>query len=324
MTTNRKINRRKFLIKTGKASLLAAATGGAGWLFHNRSSTSFQKLMVYQNNFEVPADATLPKITIARSENHIAALNSALDGIGGIKRFVKPGEKVVIKPNVGWDRTPEQAANSNPHLIGELTRLCLDAGASQVVVTDVTCNHAPRCFIRSGIRETVEQAGGKIILARDQDFVKTDLEGQILTVWPVLRHFMECDRLINVPIVKDHTLSTCTIGMKNLYGILGGRRNQLHQEIDQSIVDLANFCRPTLTVVDATRVLLRGGPTGGSLDDVAIENSVICATDQVAADARGVEFLGISADKIGHIMLAHKAGLGEIDYNLAGYLEISA
>lgn len=324
MTTDRKINRRKFIIRTGKASLIAAASGGAGWLFHNRASTSFQKLMVYQNNFQIPADPTLPKVTLARSEDHLAALNMALGAIGGIKRFVKPGEKVVIKPNVGWDRTPEQAANSNPHLIGELTRMCLSAGASQVVVTDVTCNYAPRCFIRSGIRETVEKAGGKIILARDQDFVKTDLGGEILSVWPVLRHFMECDKLINVPIVKDHTLSTCTIGMKNLYGILGGRRNQLHQALDQSIVDLARFCTPTLTVVDATRVLLRGGPTGGSLDDVAIENVVICGTDQVAADARGVEFLGLSADKIGHIKLAHQAGLGEIDYNLAGYHEVSA
>ncbi len=323
MTTNRKINRRKFIVKTGKASLAAAVTGTVGWLFHNRASTSFQKLMVFQNSFQVPVDVTLPKVTLARSENHITALNLALDGIGGIKRFIKPGEKVVIKPNVGWDRTPEQAANSNPILIGELTRLCFSAGASQVVVTDVTCNHAPRCFIRSGIRSEVEKAGGKIILPRDQDFVKTDLGGKILSVWPVLRHFMECDKLINVPIVKDHTLSTCTIGMKNLYGILGGRRNQLHQEIDQSIVDLAQYCTPTLTVVDATRILLRGGPTGGSLDDVAIENSVICATDQVAADARGVQFLGISADKIGHIKLAHQAGLGEIDYNLAGYHEIS-
>ena len=110
--------------------------------------------------------------------------------------------------------------------------------------------------------------------------------------------------------------------MKNLYGILGGRRNQLHQEIDQSIVDLANFCRPTLTVIDATRVLLRGGPQGGSLDDVAIMNSVICSTDQVAADSRACEFLGLSAKRVSHILLAEKNGLGSTDYRSIGFKEV--
>jgi uncharacterized protein (DUF362 family) len=137
-----------------------------------------------------------------------------------------------------------------------------------------------------------------------------------------LKHFVQADRLINMPIVKQHSLTRCTIGMKNLYGILGGRRNRLHQEIDQSIVDLAAFVRPTLTVVDATRVLFRGGPQGGSLDDVAIENAVICSTDQVAADARAVEFLGLSGRQIGHIALAARAGLGSLDYRASGYKEV--
>jgi uncharacterized protein (DUF362 family) len=137
----------------------------------------------------------------------------------------------------------------------------------------------------------------------------------------VLKHFVETDRLINMPIVKQHSLTSCTISMKNLYGILGGRRNQLHQEIDQSIVDLASFSRPTLTVVDATRVLMRGGPQGGSLDDVNIEHTVLCATDQVAADARAAEFLGLDAARVGHIVLAEKAGLGTIDYRSVGYKE---
>ena len=127
-----------------------------------------------------------------------------------------------------------------------------------------------------------------------------------------------------MPIVKNHSLSVCTIGMKNFYGILGGRRSQLHQHIDQSIVDLACFCRPTLVVVDATRVMFRGGPTGGSLDNVAVKNCVICATDQVAADARGAEFLGIDPSRVGHIMLAYKNGLGKIDYHAAQYKEIKS
>lgn len=316
------VKRRDFIKKTGQAVGLAAVTGATGLFFHNRLPSAYQQLIVKTANFGVPPDLNLPKLTLAKNEDHIAALHATLDTIGGIKRFVKPGERVTIKPNVGWDRTPEQGANTNPILVGEMVRLCLQAGAAEVIVTDVTCNSAPRCFLRSGIRAAAEKAGGKVILARDEDYIRIDLKGEMLTVWPVLKHFVETDRLINMPIVKHHSLSRCTIGMKNLYGILGGRRNQLHQQIDQSIVDLARFCQPTLTVVDATRVMMRGGPTGGSLEDVSIEHSVICATDQVAADSRAVEFLGLKAAEVGHIVLAHNSGLGEIDYHAAGYKEI--
>ena len=167
------------------------------------------------------------------------------------------------------------------------------------------------------------KAGAQVILPVDDDYVQADLGGKLLTEWPVLKCFIETDRLINMPIVKQHSLSRCTLGMKNLYGIIGGRRNRLHQQIDQSIVDLATFARPTLTVVDATRVLLRGGPQGGSLDDVAIENSVLCATDQVAADSRAAEFLGLKGDQVEHIALAEASGLGRVDYRAAGYREMA-
>jgi uncharacterized protein (DUF362 family) len=229
---------------------------------------------------------------------------------------------VTIKPNIGWDRTPAQAANTNPMLVAEMIRLCFEAGAAEVIVSDISCNDPRRCFLRSGIRDAAEKAGAKVFLPTDDDYLQLDMKGEILTQWPVLKHFVETDRLINMPIVKQHSLSSCTIGLKNLYGIIGGRRNRLHQEIDQSIVDLASFCRPSLTVVDATRVLLRGGPQGGSLDDVAIEKSVICATDQVAADARGAEFLGLQPERVSHIVLAEKSGLGRLDYHSVGYQEI--
>ena len=192
-----------------------------------------------------------------------------------------------------------------------------------MIVSDVTCNDPRRCFLRSGIRKASEEAGAKVLLAEEDDFLTVDLEGKLLTKWPVLKHFVETDRLINMPIVKHHSLSDCTIAMKNLYGILGVSRHRLHQEIDQSIVDLAAFAKPTLTVVDATRVLMRSGPQGGSLEDVSVENSVICATDQVAADARGAEFLGLEAAKGSHIALAEQTGLGKINYREAGYREVS-
>jgi uncharacterized protein (DUF362 family) len=203
-----------------------------------------------------------------------------------------------------------------------MVRLCLEAGAAEVIVSDISCNDPRRCFLRSGIGEAAETAGAKVLLPEDKDYVDVDMQGELLQVWPVLKHFLYTDRLINMAITKQHSLSSCTLGMKNLYGILGGQRNQLHQSIDQSIVDLALFCRPTLTVIDATRVLTRGGPQGGSLDYVEVHDSVLCATDQVAADARAAEILGLAADKVGHIRLAERKGLGVIDYQKAGYKEI--
>lgn len=316
------MKRRDFLIKTSKAAALAAISGSTAVFFHNRPVMSYEKPSLATADYRVPSDKAWPEIVLARSADHISALRQSLDAIGGIKRFVKAGERVTIKPNVGWDRAPDQAANTNPVLVGEMVKLCLEAGAVSVAVTDVTCNDPRRCFLRSGIREAAEKAGAKVHLEADEDFVTVDMGGEMLTTWPVLKYFLETDRLINMPIAKQHSLSGCTVGMKNLYGIIGGSRHQLHQRIDQSIVDLSNFCHPTLTVVDATRVLLRGGPQGGSLDDVAIENTVICATDPVAADSRGAEFIGLSGDKVGHIVLAEKSGLGLVDYRAAGYKEI--
>ncbi len=316
------MERREFIKKTGQALALAAVTGGTGLLFHNRQVSRYARVVLKTGDFRITHNSSLPQIALARDSDPIAALNYALDAVGGIRRFVRPGERVTIKPNIGWDRAPQQAANTNPVLVAEMARLCLLAGAAGVIVTDISCNDPRRCFIRSGIREEAEKAGARVILPAEEDFVQVNLEGEVLTVWPVLKHFVFTDRLINMPIVKQHSLSTCTLGMKNLYGILGGRRNQLHQQIDQSIVDLAGFCRPTLTVVDATRVLLRGGPQGGSLDDVAFENSVICATDQVGADSRAAEFLGFKGNDVAHIVLAEKAGLGMIDYRATGYKEV--
>jgi uncharacterized protein (DUF362 family) len=157
----------------------------------------------------------------------------------------------------------------------------------------------------------------------EEDLAEVDLGGGVLTRWPVLRQFVETDRFINMPVIKHHNLTRCTISMKNLYGILGGRRNRLHQEIDQSIVDLAAFVKPTLTVVDGTRVLVRSGPQGGSLDDVVVENTVLCATDQVAADSRASEYLGLTGDRVGHIVLADRSGVGTLDYRAAGFMEIA-
>jgi len=317
------MERRDFLKKLGPPVAVAAVTGTTGFAFHNREVTRKKTVLAKTVSFEVPADPSLPILTRATNPNPEQALNAALDAIGGIGRFVKAGERVVVKPNVGWDRTPAQGANTHPALVSEMVRLCLGAGAAQVVVADNSCNDSRRSFLRSGIKEAGETAGATVMLPREEDMADVAMGGVVLRNWPVLRQFIEADRFINMPIIKQHNLTLSTVGMKNLYGILGGRRNRLHQDIDQSIVDLANFVRPTLTVVDGTRVLFRGGPQGGSLDDVAQENTVFCSTDQVAADARAVEFLGLTPDRVGHIVLAAQSGIGTMDYQAAGYMEIA-
>ncbi len=317
------MKRREFIKKTSSAVALVVATGGTAWFFDQRQSSRYIQPGRKTQSFEVAPEPSIPQVALSRDEDSIAALHKALNAVGGTERFIQPGERVTIKPNIGWDRTEAQAANTSPVLVGEMVRLCLAAGAAQVVVTDVSCNDPRRCFQRSGIGEAAKNAGASVLLPSEDDFVTMHLGGKLLTAWPVLSPFVNTDRLINMPIVKQHSLTSCTIAMKNLYGILGGPRHQLHQQIDQSIVDLAAFCRPTLTVVDATRILMRSGPQGGSLDDVNIEHTVICATDQVAADSRACEFLGLSPDRVGHIVLAAKTGLGSMDYRAAGYREIA-
>ncbi len=318
------MDRRRFLVQGGKAAALAAASGGAAWAFHDRIPSRSRTIHVKKVDFEVPANPLLPGLALALNrDDPVQALRGALDAVGGIRRFVRPGERVTIKPNVGWDRTPEQAANTNPYLVAEMVQQCLAAGASKVIVTDVTCNDVRRTFVRSGIREAVEAAGGEILLPREEDFIDVAIGGELLGVWPVLRQTIYTDRLINMPVTKHHTLSGCTIGMKNHYGVLGGRRGVLHQKIDLSIVELARFVRPTLTIVDNTRVLMRSGPQGGSLDDVERRDTVIAATDPVAADARACEFLGLSPEQVGHIAAAHAAKLGTLYYPEAGLEEVT-
>jgi uncharacterized protein (DUF362 family) len=316
------MKRREFLTKTGRVVALATIAGETGLITINCQSGGKHKAIVAKPDFEVAADPQFPKIALARNEDHARALGSALDAIGGIGRFVKKGEKVLLKPNVAFDRIPEQAVNTNPVLVGEMVRQCRIAGASEILVTDNGPNNPIKTFSRCGLKHAVEQDGGKVLYLNAGDFVEDNLKGKFISNWLVLKYTFEVDRLINMPIAKHHGLVYGTASMKNFFGAIGGVRDHLHDQIDQAIVDLAAYFRPTLTVVDATRVLMRAGPQGGSFDDVEIFDSVICSTDQVAADSRACEFLGLTAEEIKHVVLAAEQGLGRIDYRKAGYKEI--
>ncbi len=311
--SNDKIRRREFISIAGKASLLAAAFGGGGYLLsRNEYAPPLLRSLILDGDRSPVANSSYPDVAAVRSTDHAMATATAIGLIGGIQRFISKGDTVTIKPNIGWDRTPAQGANTNPILVKSVALECLEAGARRVIITDVPCNEARFTFVRSGISGVAKEIGVDLIMPEKRHFVRADLGGEILGEWPVLRHFLETDKLINMPVVKHHSLSHATIGMKNWYGVLGGPRNRLHQEIDISIADLSGYFRPTLIIVDATRVMVRNGPVGGSLSDVEIRNTVIASTDQVAADSYACRFLNLAPEKLRYLNDGTKRGLGKI------------
>ena len=318
------ISRRQFLLRTAAACGLAASAGVWGYVFYSKEPVrrSDTRILTFRD-FRVEDNKVYPALAVVHGQDAEKMVRTAIEKIGGMGRFISPGDKVLLKPNVAWDRQPEQAANTNPAVVAAVVKLCLEARAAEVWVTDVPVNDPYRCFARSGIEDAVKRAGGKIRLTAENDFVLTDLKGESLKVWPVSAFYHQADKLINLPVVKHHSLSKCTMAMKNLYGSLGGQRNRLHQDINTAIADLACAIRPTLTVMDATRVLRRNGPTGGNLSDVSIENTVIAGMDMVAIESYGLRFLDLKVEDIPFIMMAEKRGIGISDLQSLNITEIN-
>src|SRR5512135_525301 len=318
------ISRRQFLLRTAATCGLAATAGVWGYVFYSNEPVrrSAGRILTFKD-FRTDENTVYPKLAVVHGQNAEKMVRAAIEKIGGIGRFVSPGDRVLLKPNAAWDRQPEQAANTSPAVVSAVAKLCLEARASEVWVTDIPVNDPYRCFARSGIEDAVKRAGGKIRLTTENDFVLTDLRGESLKVWPVSAFYHQADKLINLPVVKHHSLSKCTMAMKNLYGSLGGQRNRLHQDINTSIADLASAIRPTLTVMDATRVLKRNGPTGGNLSDVSIENTVIAGVDMVAIESYGLRFLDLKIEDIPFILMAEKRGIGISDWKSLNIAEMN-
>lgn len=265
-----------------------------------------------------PAD--LAELAIAKApldaENVVAEdlVRRAVDAMGGMKRFIARGDVVVIKPNIGWDRMPIHAANTNPDVVAAVVKLAYEAGAKVVRVADGSCNDANRCFQRSGIWKAAYAMGAEVVLPAEHRYRTTRMRGELLDEWPIFTTLVDADKVINVPVAKHHNLARYTAAMKNWYGVIGGRRNRLHQNIDVSIADLATFMRPTLTIVDAMRVLMRNGPQGGNIDDTKVMNQVFASIDQVAADAYGATLIGENRDRLEYLKMGHERKLGTMYY----------
>jgi len=300
-----KLTRKEFLGTLG-ATGTALATGGFGAL-----ST------LAQNN----QDGTPDLVAVMGGEPDVM-FQKAIETLGGMERFVKRGNKVVIKPNIGWDKTPEMAANTNPILVGEMVKQALAAGAAEVVVFDWTVNEMRRCYENSGIEAAVLAAGGKVLPSNDERYFKeVDLpEGKTLKKAKFHEALLACDVWFNVPILKVHGGSKMTIAMKNYMGIIWDRRIFHSTDLQQCIADVCTWSKkPVLNVVDAYRILKANGPGGRSEADAVLVKALLASPDIVAVDTAATklaeQFTNIGVDEVTHIAKGqeHKLGTSDVD-----------
>jgi uncharacterized protein (DUF362 family) len=338
----KKLSRRQFL---ATASLLGA--GALGLALYMKTKSGGQSLPVFTKSPgstsppwttpppppvvslppRVPPSITTPPqqpyMAVARGPNPEKITRAAIDAIGGMRRFVKPGNDVIVKPNICVAyRTPEYASTTNPEVVGAVVTMALKAGAKRVRVMDFGWGGTmEEAYKKSGIRDAVEKAGGEMEIMAQMKYVKVDIpKGRDLTRCTVYRDVMETDVLINVATPKEHGISKLTIGMKNLMGVVQGR-NAFHSNIHQRVADLTSLVYPTLTILDAVRIQ-RNGPDSGSLSDVTRLDTVIATHDIVAADAYGATLFGKKGEDIGFIKAGYDMGLGEMDLKKIDIKEI--
>jgi len=311
--SDKNISRRDFLKRTGIAVALSACFGWLGSFFYNRNIIPKTDAVKKVKNFRIAG--TEGRITTVYSKDAIAGVNTALESLGGLSTFVNKGDKVLLKPNCAFDRPAHLGATTSPEVIGEVTRLCVELGA-EVRVTDNPINNPAGCFAKSGIGEAVIKNGGFVWLPSQELFKTTAIGSYIVKEWTALYEPLAwADKIIGIPTLKSHNLCLASLCMKNWYGLIGGGRNQFHQEIHKVIADLGQFITPTLVILDGTRILLTNGPTGGSPSDVMPGNVIIAGTDQVAIDARALSFLNLTVSDVEYIKLAEEKGVGISDFN---------
>ena len=255
-----------------------------------------------------------PVVAVAEGHDHAQITRNAIAALGGMKRFVKNGDVVVVKPNMGWDRTNEQAANTNPVVVRAVVEEALRAGARRVKVFDRSCNDERRCYLNSGMAAALKgMKNVELKYVENERFRKVALHGRVLSEWELYDEALDADVFINVPVAKHHQLTKLSLGLKNVMGVMGGNRGAIHRNIDEALSDVNGVLKSRLVVIDATRVLIAHGPQGGNLADVKVLNKVLASTDIVAVDAFATTLFGHRPEEISVTVAAHRRGLGEID-----------
>ncbi len=235
---------------------------------------------------------------------------------GGMGAFIKKGQKVLVKPNIGWDRTPEYAATTNPLLVKRIIEHCFKAGAKEVYVFDHTLDNWVNCYRNSGIERASKDAGAKVVPANSESYYQevSIKGGQILKTTKVHHLILETDIFLNVPVLKDHSSTRMTCCLKNMMGSVWDRGFWHKNNLDQCIADYANFERkPVLNIVDCSNVMTKNGPQGVSKEDVVNMQTLLISPDWIAADAAAAKLLGRNPADISYISLAHKMGLGNMN-----------
>jgi uncharacterized protein (DUF362 family) len=312
------ISRRDFLKLSGAAGTVV----GLGLLGVSCNST--EPAADVQRQPVVPT-GDQAYLAVAHGEDPTNIVKAALAALGGIERFVSQGNDVIIKPNICVDyHPPEYAATTNPQVVAALVTLCLGAGASRVRVMDMPFGGTPAsAYSVSGIEAAVTAAGGEMEIMSPVKFADFDIPaGKDIKSWSIYRDILETDVLIDVPVAKHHSLARVTLGSKNLLGTISNP-NLIHQNLGQRIADLVSVIRPTLTVIDAYRILMDHGPTGGSLNDVHQANTVIASHDIIAADAYGATLFGLSGAEVPYIKNGAEMGLGTMDFSSVKVEEVN-
>jgi uncharacterized protein (DUF362 family) len=266
-----------------------------------------------------------PALSVIKGKDYTSLVRTAVESLGGMSQFVKKGDRVVVKPNIGWDRNPAQAANTHPEVVKAVVQLALDAGAKEVLVFDRTCNEERRCYENSGIKPTLDSMKSGQVSCDFVDmkrFVPVNIDkGKSIKKWGLYKDAIDADCYINVPVAKNHALAILTMGLKNVMGVMGGNRGEIHRKLGDSIADLNTVIRPKLTIIDATRILLKNGPQGGDLKDVRVLDTVIASSDTVAADAYATTLFNIKPEEIPSTVAAHELGLGQMNLSKVNIIE---
>jgi uncharacterized protein (DUF362 family) len=327
MPCEESLSRREFMARAAKAGACLAAAGAIAWAARDPEGpgpAAAARQAAALPDFSIPGPAK--KMAIARGSDRVQTLGLALKALGGIEAFVRKGDRVLIKVNAAFASPPMLSATTHPALVAELTRLCLAAGAAAVAVTDNPINDPASCFALTGIGQAGRSAGAELILPEERLFSPVTVDGaRLIRNWPVLTAPLAgATRLIGVAPVKDHHRSGASMTLKNWYGLLGGRRNIFHQDIQTIIAELAVMVKPTLVVLDGTIAMLTNGPTGGSLADLQQTDTLIAGTDPVAVDAFGATLLGKTAADLPFIAKAAALGAGTADFRSLAPVEVSA
>ena len=310
MSTNEKLNRREFFKKSlgaGAAFLGASMLGGTRFAWADDTAIAFPDLVAVRNG--------LPELMF---EKAIAAM-------GGMERYVKKGQTVVVKPNIGWARGPETGANTNPALVKRIVEYCYKAGAEKVYVFDNTCNDWRKCYDLSQIEKYAKEAGATVAPGHDERYYQeVEIEGaKVLKKTKVHELILESDVFINVPILKDHGGAGITVAMKNLMGVVWDRGFYHGRGLQECISDFCLYRQPDLNIVDAYLVTMDNGPQRARPEDLSLKKSLLISEDIVAVDAAAAKIFGVEPEKIDHIKLAYEKKIGNIDLSELNIKRIS-